>query len=230
MGGTAIIMEHFNPEQFLALIERHRVTHAQLVPTMFSRMLKLPDEIRCGYDLSSLEIAIHAAAPCPVPVIEQMIEWWGPIILEYYAVTESHCATFCDSAEWLAHRGTVGRLRLGELHILDEDMRPVPLATPGTSWFKTAREFEYFKDPVKTAKARSPGGTMSTVGDVGYVGQDGYLYLTVISGGQHLPTGMRGSADHPPRRRRRRGVWRAQCGSRRRGLGGGAADAGHPSR
>jgi long-chain acyl-CoA synthetase len=192
MGGTAIIMEHFDPEQFLALIERHRVTHTQLVPTMFSRMLKLPDGVRRQYDLSSLEIAIHAAAPCPVLVKEQMIEWRGPIIFEYYAATEGHGVTFCDSAEWLAHRGTVGRVVLGELHVLDEDIQPVLPGTPGTLWFKTASPCEYFKDPVKTREARSADGTMSTVGDVGYVDGDGYVYLTdrrsfmIISGGVNI--------------------------------------------
>ena len=192
MGGTALIMEHFDPEQFLALVERYRVTHSQLVPTMFSRMLKLPDEVRRRYDVASQEIAIHAAAPCPVPVKEQMIEWWGPIIFEYYGATEGHGLTACDSAEWLAHRGTVGRVLLGELHVLDEDMQPVPSGTPGTLWFKTASEFEYFKDPDKTKEARSQDGTMSTVGDVGYVDEDGYIYLTdrrtfmIISGGVNV--------------------------------------------
>lgn len=192
IGGTAIIMERFDPEQFLALVERYRVTHTQLVPTMFSRMLKLPDEIRRRYDLSSLEIAIHAAAPCPVPVKEQMIEWWGPIIFKYFGASEGNGLTACDSAEWLAHRGTVGRVMLGELHVLGEDMQPVPTGTPGTLWFKTASPFEYFKDPDKTAEARSPDGTMSTVGDVGYVDEDGYVYLTdrrtfmIISGGVNI--------------------------------------------
>jgi long-chain acyl-CoA synthetase len=192
MGGTAIIMEHFDPEQFLSLVEQHGVSHTQLVPTMFSRMLKLPDEVRRRCDLSSLEIAIHAAAPCPVPVKEQMIAWWGPIIYEYYGATEGHCYVACDSAEWLAHRGTVGGVLLGELHVLDEEMRPLPVGTPGTLWFKTASAFEYFKDPVKTAEARSPDGTLSTVGDVGYVDKDGYLYLTdrrtfmIISGGVNI--------------------------------------------
>jgi long-chain acyl-CoA synthetase len=192
MGGTAVIMEHFDPEQYLALVERHRVTHSQLVPTMFSRMLKLSDAVRRRHNLASLEIAIHAAAPCPVPVKEQMIEWWGPIIHEYYGATEGLGFTACDSAEWLAHRGTVGRVLLGELHVLDEEMRPVPAGTSGTLWFKTATSFEYFKDPIKTKEARSPDGTMSTVGDVGYVDGDGYLYLTdrrtfmIISGGVNI--------------------------------------------
>ena len=192
MGGTAIIMEHFDPEQYLALVERYRATHSQLVPTMFSRMLKLSGEVRRRYDVSSLEIAIHAAAPCPVPVKEQMIEWWGPIIQEYYGATEGLGFTACDSTEWLAHRGTVGRVLLGELHVLDEGMQPVPAGAPGTLWFKTATPFEYFNDPIKTKGARSPDGTMSTVGDVGYVDQDGYLYLTdrrgfmIISGGVNI--------------------------------------------
>jgi len=191
-GGTAIIMEHFDPEHYLALVERYRVTHTQLVPTMFSRMLKLPDEVRERHDLSSLEMAIHAAAPCPVPVKEQMIEWWGPIIFEYYGATEGLGFTACDSAEWLAHRGTVGRVLLGELRVLDEDMQPIPAGTPGTLWFKTASPFEYFKDPVKTKEARSADGTMSTVGDVGYVDEEGYVYLTdrrtfmIISGGVNI--------------------------------------------
>ena len=190
-GGTAIIMEHFDPEAYLALVEKYRVTHTQLVPTMFSRMLKLPEEARRRYDLSSLEIAIHAAAPCPVQVKEQMIEWWGPIIHEYYGATEGLGFTACDSPEWLAHRGSVGRVLLGDLHILDENMRPCPKGVPGTVWFRTATPFEYFNDPVKTAEARSTDGTMSTVGDVGCV-DDGFLYLTdratfmIISGGVNI--------------------------------------------
>jgi long-chain acyl-CoA synthetase len=137
-------------------------------------------------------VAIHAAAPCPVQVKEQMIAWWGPIIHEYYGATEGLGFTACDSEEWLAHRGTVGRVLLGELHVLDEEMQPCPKQTPGTLWFKTASPFEYFNDPVKTAEARSPDGTLSTVGDVGYVDDDGFLYLTdratfmIISGGVNI--------------------------------------------
>ena len=191
-GGIAVIMEHFDPEQCLALVERYRVTHSQFVPTMFSRMLKLPDAARRRYDLSSLEIAIHAAAPCPILVKEQMIDWWGSIIFEYYGATEGLCLVACDTAEWLAHRGTVGRVLAGELHVLDEQMRPVPAGTLGTLWFKPASPFEYFKDPVNTAEARSPDGTLCTVGDVGYVDEDGYVYLTdrrsfmIISGGVNI--------------------------------------------
>jgi long-chain acyl-CoA synthetase len=192
MGGTVIIMERFDAEHYLQLVEKYRVTHSQLVPTMFSRLLKLPDEVRRRYDLGSLEIAIHAAAPCPVQVKEQMIDWWGPIIHEYYGATEGLGFTACNSPEWLAHRGTVGRVLLGELKVLDDDMQPLPIGTPGTLWFKTATPFEYFNDPAKTAEARSADGSMSTVGDVGYVDKDGYLHLTdratfmIISGGVNI--------------------------------------------
>ena len=191
-GGTVIIMESFDPERYLELIEKWGITHSQLVPTMFSRMLKLPEAIRSRYDLSSLETAVHAAAPCPALVKEDMIKWWGPIIHEYYGATEGLGFTACNSEEWLAHRGTVGKVMLGDLHILDDDMQPCPVGTPGTVWFKTATPFEYFNDPNKTQEARSPDGSMSTVGDVGYVDRDGFLYLTdratfmIISGGVNI--------------------------------------------
>jgi long-chain acyl-CoA synthetase len=191
-GGTAVIMEHFDPEQFLQLVERYRVTHTQLVPTMFSRMLKLPEDVRRRYDLSSLQIAIHAAAPCPVQVKQEIIDWWGPIVFEYYGMTEGSGFTACDSAEWLAHKGTVGRVLFGDLHILDEAMNPVPAGTVGTVWFRLGSSFEYFNDKARTAESLSPDGTMGTVGDVGYVDADGYLYLTdramfmIISGGVNV--------------------------------------------
>ena len=191
-GGTAIIMESFDPESYLELIPKWGVTHTQLVPTMFSRMLKLPEEVRARYDLSSLEIAIHAAAPCPAAVKDDIIKWWGPIIHEYYGATEGLGFTACNSEDWLAHRGTVGKVLLGDLHILDENMQPCPVGTAGTVWFKTATPFEYFNDPAKTREARSPDGSMSTVGDVGYVDDDGYLNLTdratfmIISGGVNI--------------------------------------------
>ncbi|MCO5129928.1 MAG: AMP-binding protein [Xanthobacteraceae bacterium] len=191
-GGTAIIMEKFDPEHYLQLVEKYRPTHSQLVPTMFSRMLKLPDEVRKRYDVSSLEVAIHAAAPCPPQVKEQMIEWWGPIIHEYYGATEGLGFTACDTPQWQAHRGTVGKVLLGELHVLDENMQPCPKETPGTLWFKTATPFEYFNDPQRTAETRSADGSMSTVGDIGYVDDDGFLYLTdratfmIVSGGVNI--------------------------------------------
>jgi long-chain acyl-CoA synthetase len=191
-GGTAIVMEHFDPEQFLALIEKYRVTHTQLVPTMFSRMLKLPAAQRLGHDLSSLEFAVHAAAPCPVQVKQQMMQWWGPLIHEYYGATEGLGFTACDSQEWLAHPGTVGRVLMGDLHILNEDMTPTPKGESGEVWFKTANPFEYFDDAERTMQARSADGTMSTVGDVGYLDDDGFLHLTdrstfmIISGGVNI--------------------------------------------
>jgi long-chain acyl-CoA synthetase len=192
IGGTAIIMKGFDPERYLELVEKWRVTHSQLVPTMFSRMLKLPEEVRSRYDLSSLKMAIHAAAPCPTLVKDQMIKWWGPIIHEYYGATEGLGFTACSSEEWLAHPGTVGKVLLGDLHILDENMQPCPKGIPGTVWFKTGSPFQYFNDPAKTKEALSPDGTMSTVGDVGYVDDDNFLYLTdrttfmIISGGVNI--------------------------------------------
>ena len=191
-GGTVVIMESFDPERYLQLVQQWGITHTQLVPTMFSRMLKLPEEVRKHYDLSTLEIAIHAAAPCPAAVKDDMIKWWGPIIHEYYGATEGLGFTACNSEEWLAHRGTVGRVLLGDLHILDANMTACPKGTPGTVWFKTATPFEYFNDPAKTGEARSEDGSMSTVGDVGYVDDDNFLYLTdratfmIISGGVNI--------------------------------------------
>ena len=191
-GGTVVIMEHFDPETYLALIEKYRVTHSQLVPTMFNRMLKLPINVRTKYDLSSLEIAVHAAAPCPAQIKEQMIAWWGPIIHEYYGATEAMGFTACNSAEWLAHRGTVGKVMMGDLHILDEQMQPAAKGVPGEIWFKTASPFVYFNDAERTALTRSKDGTMTTVGDVGYVDDDGFLHLTdrstfmIISGGVNI--------------------------------------------
>ena len=191
-GGTAVIMERFDPEQFLALVQKYQVTHTQLVPTMFSRMLKLPDEVRLRYDLSSLEVVLHGAAPCPQKVKDQMIDWWGPIIHEYYGATEGLGFAACTTAEWLAHRGTVGKVLMGELHVLDEAMLPKPRGDSGELWFKTASTFTYFKDPECTQATRSADGTLSTVGDVGYVDEDGFLYLTdrstfmIISGGVNI--------------------------------------------
>jgi long-chain acyl-CoA synthetase len=192
MGATVVVMERFDPVEYLRLVEEHQVTHSQLVPTMFSRMLKLPPEERTRYDLSSLEVVVHAAAPCPIPVKEAMIEWWGPIIHEYYGATEGLGFTACDSEEWLAHKGTVGKVIFGDLHIVDDDMNELPVGEPGTIWFKTATPFSYHNDDEKTREATSPDGTMTTVNDVGYVDEDGFLYLTdrktfmIISGGVNI--------------------------------------------
>ena len=191
-GGTVVVMEHFDPERYLALVEQYRITHTQLVPTMFSRMLKLPAAARAAHDLSSLKIAIHAAAPCPAQVKEQMIDWWGPIIHEYYGATEGLGFTACNTPEWLAHRGSVGKVLMGDIHILDEQMQPVAPGQAGEIWFKTASPFVYFNDPERTALTRSADGSMSTVGDMGYLDADGFLYLTdrstfmIISGGVNI--------------------------------------------
>ena len=191
-GGTVVIMEQFDPERYLALVEQYRITHSQLVPTMFSRMLKLPEAARLAHDLSSLKFIVHAAAPCPVPVKQQMIDWWGPIIHEYYGATEGLGFSACNSAEWLAHPGTVGKVLLGELQVLDEAMQPAPRGQPGELWFRTASPFVYFNDPERTQASRSADGTMSTVGDVGYLDNDGFLFLTdrstfmIISGGVNI--------------------------------------------
>jgi acyl-CoA synthetase (AMP-forming)/AMP-acid ligase II len=192
LGSTAVIMEHFDAEQWLQLVERYRVTNCQMVPTMFSRLLRLPAEVRQRYDVSSLERIVHAAAPCPVPVKRAMIEWLGPIITEYYGATEGNGFTYCDSSEWLAHPGTVGRSIAGQLLILDENGNECPTGTDGTVWFRGATNFEYFDDPAKTAENRSSDGEASTVGDVGHVDEDGWLYLTdrksymIISGGVNI--------------------------------------------
>jgi long-chain acyl-CoA synthetase len=191
-GSTTIIMEHFEPDRWLALVERYRVTNCQMVPVMFNRLLRLPGEVRARYDTSSLECIVHAAAPCPTHVKQAMIDWLGPIITEYYGATEANGFTFCDSAQWLAHPGTVGKCILGELLILDDEGKECPPGNDGTIWFRGATAFQYFRDPVKTAEGRSSDGAMSTVGDVGHVDDEGYLYLTdrktymIISGGVNI--------------------------------------------
>ncbi|MFV2174548.1 AMP-binding protein [Actinomadura sp. LOL_016] len=192
-GATVVVMERFDPEQALAAIEKYGVTHSQWVPTMFIRMLKLPDETRARYDVSSLRAAVHAAAPCPVPVKERMIDWWGPILHEYYAGTEGNCFVYTDSEDWLTHKGTVGRAVLGQVHVCDEDGEEVPPGTPGTLYFGEGPTFEYHGDEGKTAASRDPKGRgWSTLGDVGYVDEDGFIYLTdrraymIISGGVNI--------------------------------------------
>jgi acyl-CoA synthetase (AMP-forming)/AMP-acid ligase II len=191
LGGTSVIMEHFDPEQFLADIERYRVTHTQVVPTMFIRILKLPEEVRNKYDVSSLRSVVHAAAPCPVAVKEQIIEWWGPIVHEYYAGTEGNGFCYVGSQDWMQHKGTVGKPLLGTLHILDDDGAEQPPGEPGTIYFEGGGVFEYHNDPEKTAASRNAAG-WSTLGDVGYLDEDGFLYLTdrkafmIISGGVNI--------------------------------------------
>jgi len=191
LGGTSVIMESFDAEQFLQLVERHKVTQSQLVPTMFVRMLKLPDELRMRYDVSSLKGAIHAAAPCPVDVKAKMIEWWGPILIEYYAGSEGNGVTVSTSQQWLDHRGTVGRAVVGKVRILGEDDRELPVGEIGAVYFADAPVFSYHNDPDKTKRAYNAKGS-STLGDVGYLDGEGFLYLTdrksymIISGGVNI--------------------------------------------
>jgi long-chain acyl-CoA synthetase len=191
-GGTVVVMEKFDPEHMLALIERHRVQWLQVVPTMMSRLLRLPEEVKRRYDVSSLEMILHGAAPCPAPVKQAMIDWFGPIVHEYYSATEGHGLVMCDSEQWLAHKGTVGKSIFGEIHILDDDFKELPVGGIGTVWFKSPNRIAYFHDEAKSAKANSPDGTMSTVGDIGYLDEDNFLYLTdraafmIISGGVNI--------------------------------------------
>ncbi|BBZ32003.1 AMP-binding protein [Mycolicibacterium confluentis] len=194
LGGTVVLAERFDAEATLRHIERYRVTVTQMVPTMFVRMLKLDPEVRTAHDLSSLRTVIHAAAPCPVDVKQAMIDWLGPIVYEYYSSTEAHGMTFIDTAEWLAHPGSVGRSALGVLHICDDDGAELPAGTVGTVYFeRDALPFRYHNDAETTAAAQHPEHpTWTTVGDLGYVDDSGYLYLAdrksfmIISGGVNI--------------------------------------------
>ncbi|MDN5918420.1 MAG: acyl-CoA synthetase [Pseudonocardia sp.] len=195
VGGTVVVMERFAPEAALAAIQTYRVTHSQWVPTMFVRMLKLPDEVRARYDVSSLKVAIHAAAPCPVEVKQKMIDWWGSVLYEYYAATESSGITFIDSAQWLAHPGSVGRGGvLGDVRICSEDGTVLGTGEVGTIYFeRDVRPFEYHNDPDKTKAAEHPEhSNWTTTGDLGYLDDEGFLYLTdrkafmIISGGVNI--------------------------------------------
>ena len=194
VGGTVVMMRRFDPVQALEAIDRYEVTHSQWVPTMFTRMLKLPEGERSGFDLSSHKVAIHAAAPCPPEVKRQMLDWWGPILYEYYAGTELNGFTHCGPEEWLAHPGTVGKSILGVIHICDEDGNELPTGEPGIVYFELPMvAFEYLKDPEKTKDAQHPEhANWSALGDVGYLDEEGYLYLTdratfmIISGGVNI--------------------------------------------
>jgi acyl-CoA synthetase (AMP-forming)/AMP-acid ligase II len=192
IGATVVVMERFDAESAIRAIERYRVTQSQWVPTMFVRMLKLDEAVRHRYDVSSLEFAIHAAAPCPIAVKEQMLTWWGPIVHEYYAGTEGNGFCYAGPQDWLDHKGTVGKPISGELHIVDDDGNEVAVGEEGGVYFGSGlQDFEYHNDPEKTAAGRLSNG-WSTLGDIGKVDEDGFLYLTdrksnmIISGGVNI--------------------------------------------
>jgi long-chain acyl-CoA synthetase len=190
-GITTVVMEKFDAEGALDAIQRHRVTHGQFVPAMFARMLKLPERVRNSYDLSSLQRVIHAAAPCPVDIKKQIMDWWGPIVDEYYASSEAVGSTWISAEEWLARPGSVGKPMFGAPHILDEDGKELPPGQAGEIYFEGGVTFEYLNDVAKTAASRDKHGWV-TVGDVGYLDDEGYLYLTdrrhhmIISGGVNI--------------------------------------------
>ncbi|MCP5400030.1 MAG: acyl-CoA synthetase [Sphingomonas sp.] len=190
LGGTVVVMRKFDAEDALRLIERHRVTHSQWVPTMFYRMLQLPADVRNSYDVSSLQVAIHAAAPCPVTVKQEMLAWWGDIIWEYYAASEQNGVTLISPQEWKSHPGSVGRAVLGKVHIIGEDGKEVAAGEQGDIYFDGPK-FTYWRDPEKTAQSRNAQG-WSTTGDIGFVDAEGYLYITdrrahtIISGGVNI--------------------------------------------
>jgi long-chain acyl-CoA synthetase len=191
LGATTVIMERFDAADYLALVEAHSVTHSQLVPTHFVRMLKLPEAERTRHDLSSLKSVIHAAAPCPAPVKQAMIDWWGPIVQEYYAGTEANGVTVASAPEWLAHPGTVGRSLVGAIRIVDEGGAELPAGATGAVYFDSGIDFAYRGDPAKTAAAFLRPGC-ATLGDVGYLDEGGFLHLTdrvawtIISGGVNV--------------------------------------------
>jgi acyl-CoA synthetase (AMP-forming)/AMP-acid ligase II len=190
LGGTVVLMERFDPAQCLRAISLHRATAAQFVPTHFVRLLKLPPGARAGHDISSLRTVVHAAAPCPVEVKRAMIDWLGPVLVEYYAGSEGNGMTMIDSPGWLSHPGSVGRAVVGTVHILGEDGGELPAGQDGAVYFDGPL-FEYHHDPVKTATSRNGNG-WSTLGDIGHLDDEEYLYLSdrrtdlILSGGVNI--------------------------------------------
>src|ERR1700758_4978867 len=190
-GITTVVMEKFDAEGCLDAIQRYGVTHGQFVPAMFVRMLKLPEAVRNSYDVSSLRRVVHAAAPCPADIKKQMIDWWGPIVDEYYASSEAVGASFIRAEEWLQHPGSVGKPLVGIPHIVDDDGAELPPGQAGTIYYEGGHPFQYLKDEAKTAEARDTHGWV-TVGDIGYLDDEGYLFLTdrrhhmIISGGVNI--------------------------------------------
>jgi acyl-CoA synthetase (AMP-forming)/AMP-acid ligase II len=190
VGAASILMSRFDAEDTLRLIETHRVTHAQFVPTMFVRMLKLPEAVRRSYDVSSLTCVIHAAAPCPVDVKHQMMTWFGPIIHEYYGGTEGFAGSTIDPDEWLSHPGSIGK-PFSAVHVVGDDGEELGVGQSGELYFEGGPDFEYFKDPGKTASVSNERGWRS-LGDMGYRDEDGYVYLTdrstftIVSGGVNI--------------------------------------------
>ena len=193
LGATTIVMENFDAEEFLQLTQKYKVTQTQVVPTMFIRMLKLDSDVRSQYDCSTITHAVHAAAPCPIETKRKMIEWWGPVIHEYYAGTEGNGFVYCNSEQWLAHPGTVGTAIQGIVHICDDEGKEVANGESGTIFFENGGIFEYHNDVEKTKASRDPlGRGWSTLGDIGYQDADNFLYLTdrkafmIISGGVNI--------------------------------------------
>jgi fatty-acyl-CoA synthase len=194
LGGTVVMARQFDAQTALAAIERYRITHSQWVPTMFVRMLKLPEDVRSAYDVSSMKVAVHAAAPCPVEVKHAMMEWWGPVLYEYYSSTEGNGVSFISPQEWLARPGSVGQARLGTIRICDDNGVELPVGQTGVIYFERDMvAFRYHNDDAKTTSAQHPEHEMwTTTGDIGHVDEDGYLYLTdrkafmIISGGVNI--------------------------------------------
>jgi long-chain acyl-CoA synthetase len=194
LGGTVVMARQFDPEAALAAIERYHATHSQWVPTMFVRMLKLPREVRDRYDVSSMKVAVHAAAPCSVEIKRAMMDWWGPVLHEYYSSTEGNGVSFIGPQEWLAKPGSVGKAGLGTIHICDDSGAELPIGQTGIVYFeRDLVAFSYHNDDERTEAARHPEHELwTTTGDIGHVDEDGYLFLTdrkafmIISGGVNI--------------------------------------------